>query len=168
MSGLMRKILPAALVMVCAAGASGKDFGPFGAWFAESHKEGDAVVCSMWSTPGKQEGEFSKRGDVFVFVTHRPASGRVGEVFVETGYEYRKGSEVQVAIGGYRFVLLTSGSTAWALSETDEPKLVSAMRAGAEMLVTGTSWRGTETRDTYSLSGFSAAHKAISTACRVK
>ena len=41
-------------------------------------------------------------------------------------------------------------------------------RAGAEMVVTGTSWRGTETRDTYSLSGFSAAHKAISTACRVK
>ena len=43
-----------------------------------------------------------------------------------------------------------------------------AMRSGAKMIVTGVSSRGTKTIDTYSLSGISAAHKAIGTACKVK
>ena len=156
------------LLSVLVASAPAEDFGPFGVWFGESHKEGESLVCSMWSAPQKQEGKFTKRGAVFVFVTHRPAAKRVGEVFVETGYTFKNDSDVKVVIGRRRFVLLTSGSTAWALNDGDERKLVAAMRAGAEMLVTGTSSRGTETRDSYSLKGFSAAHKAISLACRVK
>ena len=34
------------------------------------------------------------------------------------------------------------------------------------MIVTGESSKGTATKDTYSLSGFSAAYKAISAKCR--
>ena len=158
----------ATVLTALAATAPAADLGSFGAWFAESHSEAGAPVCSMWSTPQQQEGEYSKRGAVFLFVTHRPAAGRVGEVFVETGYAYKEKSEVRVVIGGYRFTLLTSGTTAWALNETDERKLVAAMRAGATMQVTGTSWRGTETRDTYSLEGFTAAYKSIARACGVK
>ncbi len=167
MSRATSALIAALAMSVAVINAGAADYGPFGAWSGESHDEGGAPVCSMWSSPEKQEGKFSKRGPVFVFVTHRPAAKRVGEIFIETGYEYRKGSEVQVAIGGYRFVLLTSGSTAWALNAKDERKLLAAMRAGSRMLVTGTSWRGTETRDSYSLSGFTRAYKTISKACGV-
>ena len=106
----------AALSLLAAGAATAADLGRFGDWFAESHEEGGATVCSMWSTPAKSEGDYQQRGSVFVFVTHRPAAERVGEVFVETGYDYRKDSEVKVTIGGNRFTLLTSGSTAWTLT----------------------------------------------------
>ena len=39
------------------------------------------------------------------------------------------------------------------------------MRKGRTMVVTGTSTRGTLTTDTYSLSGFTKASRAIAKAC---
>jgi hypothetical protein len=42
------------------------------------------------------------------------------------------------------------------------------MRAGAVMAVSGISKFGTETTDTFSLSGFSAAYNAITRACKVR
>ncbi|MGZ0244927.1 MAG: invasion associated locus B family protein, partial [Alphaproteobacteria bacterium] len=75
---------------------------------------------------------------------------------------------VQVAIGAKKFDLFTNGDTAWARSTKDDRNLATAMRGGARMVVTGQSSRGTKTKDTYSLSGISAAHKAIGKACGVK
>ena len=42
------------------------------------------------------------------------------------------------------------------------------MKRGRKMVVKGKSSRGTATTDTYSLTGFSAAYKAIGEACGVK
>lgn len=166
------RVLAGAALYGCLLGAAGvataEDLGSFGAWFAESHEEGGAPVCSMWSTPESSEGDYDKRGPVFVFVTHRPRSERIGEVFIETGYDYLEDSEVKVIIGGASFRLLTSGSTAWTLNQGDERRLVAAMRAGAHLVIEGTSARGTKTRDTYSLIGFTAANKAINEACGVE
>jgi hypothetical protein len=42
------------------------------------------------------------------------------------------------------------------------------MRAGRTMIVKGVSSKDTETTDTYSLLGFTAAHNAINDACNVE
>jgi len=39
------------------------------------------------------------------------------------------------------------------------------MIRGAEMVIAGESSRGTQTTDTYSLLGFTAAHEAMNEAC---
>jgi hypothetical protein len=54
---------------------------------------------------------------------------------------------------------------AWAPDETADRALVQAMAAGRQMVVRGTSSRGTLTTDTYSLSGFTRAHQEINRAC---
>ena len=64
--------------------------------------------------------------------------------------------------------LYTDGSTAWSHNAKDDERMVKAMRAGRKMTMEGTSSRGTDTRDTYSLSGFTAAHNSINKACRSK
>ena len=46
------------------------------------------------------------------------------------------------------------------------PVAVAAMKRGSRMIVNGTSAKGTKTKDTYSLNGFSSAYKAISNKCR--
>ena len=71
-------------------------------------------------------------------------------------------------IGKRKFELFTSGDSAWARNKKDDANIVRAMRSGAKMIVTGVSSRGTKTKDTYSLSGISAAHRAIGKACKVK
>lgn len=134
-------------------------------WSAMRYAEDDGKACMIWSQPKKAQGNYQRRGEVFVFVTHRPASKRFGAVSVEAGYSYRKGEPVTVRIGEHRFELASSGSTAWSTSATQDRDIVAAMQAGREMVVEGTSSRGTRTADTYSLYGFSAAHRAISKAC---
>jgi hypothetical protein len=67
--------------------------------------------------------------------------------------------------GRNAFTLFTHDETAWAYDE-DDAKLVTAMKAGSEMVVVGTSSRGTRTTDTYSLMGFTNAHEAITGECQ--
>ena len=47
-----------------------------------------------------------------------------------------------------------------------DKKLVEAMKKGERLIIDGTSTKGTTTKDTYSLRGFSSAYRAISTKCR--
>ena len=156
------------LTVATTAIATDKSLGNFKVWSAMSFAEDDKTVCMIWSQPEKSEGEYKKRGEVFVFVTHRPGDQEINKVSFETGYTFKVSSEVRVTIDGHAYSLYTDGSTAWSSDTKEDSRMVKAMRAGRTMIMEGTSSRGTKTRDTYSLSGFTAAHNAINKACKPK
>ena len=151
--------------LLSAQAADNKIIGVFKDWIAQSYMQDDNTVCMMWSQPEKAEGDYTRRGDIYMFLTHRPSESRRNEIRFEAGYNFKNESAVSVTIDATRFTLVTADSTAWLTSETDEDAMVRAMKAGREMRVEGTSSRGTDTRDTYSLHGFTAAHQAINQAC---
>lgn len=143
------------------------ELGQYKDWTAYSYQDGKNTICYMASTPKKDEGNYKARGDIYAVVTHRPADKSYDVVNFVAGYPYKKGSSVVVKIGTTAFNnLFTNGDNAWAPDETTDKKLVAAMKRGERMIVEGTSARGTKTKDTYSLSGFSGAYKAISTKCK--
>ncbi len=142
-----------------------KRIGDYGDWSSFQFSEDGNLACYMSSEPKKAEGKYKKRGDVFAIVTHRPAEKRFGEVSIIAGYSYQKDSWVEVKIGEQAFQLFTQDDGAWAPDAETDKKLVQAMRKGRTMVVTGTSTRGTLTTDTYSLSGFTKASRAIAKAC---
>jgi myo-inositol catabolism protein IolC len=148
------------------AAAQVKTLGIFQDWVAYQTSQGGKRICYIASTPKKDEGNYSKRGDILTVVTHRPASKSFNVVSIHAGYKFKKGSTADVAIGGARFTLFTNAQTAWANDTADDKALVKNMRAGAKMIVRAKSWRGTETKDTYSLLGFTAAIRAINKACK--
>lgn len=139
--------------------------GDFGDWSAYQFTENGNVACYMASTPTTAKGAYTKRGEVFSIVTHRPSESRRDEVSFIAGYTHKKDSWVQVAIGGEAFKLFTQSDGAWAPDKEADAALVAAMIKGSGMVVKGTSSRGTETTDTYSLKGFTKAYKAINKAC---
>lgn len=145
-----------------------KPLGTFKEWSAMSFAEDGKTVCMMWSQPEKAEGDYKKRGEIFVFITHRPGDREMNKVSFETGYTFEESSEARLAIDGQAYKLSTDGSTAWSYGTKDDRRMVKAMRAGRTMIMEGISARGTKTRDTYSLSGFSAAHNSINKACKLK
>ncbi len=145
-----------------------EDLGTFKDWSARKYDEGGAEVCTMFSQPLKSEGDYERRGEVYVFVTHRPAANRVDEVSFTIGYTFKKETPVVVRIGAAEYELFSKDGNAWTRSSRDDRTLVRAMRAGATMTVEGVSSRGTKTIDTFSLSGFSAAHNKITEACRAR
>lgn len=143
------------------------ELGEYGDWTAYSYKEGKNTVCYMASTPKKDEGNYKVRGDIYAIVTHRPAEKSYDVVNFVAGYNYKKNSNVVVKIGATTFNnLFTSGSNAWAPDSKTDKKLVQEMKRGQKLIVEGVSFKGTKTKDTYSLSGFSKAYRAISAKCK--
>lgn len=144
------------------------ELGKFKDWSAQTFKVSGKQVCSLWSAPQEAKGNYTRRGDIFVWVTHRPADNALDRVSFEMGYPFKPGAKLKVRIDKENFTLLTDGSTAFNIEARTDERMVKAMRAAREMEVNGISRRGTETRDVYSLLGFTAAHKAISKACKVR
>lgn len=153
---------------VPALAAESRLLGAFDDWSAYQFAEKDGRVCYLYSVPQKSKGDYTKRGDTYIQVTHRVGERTRNVVSVTAGYPYKKDSEVTLTIDGKKFSLFTDGDTAWAGDATADNTLVAAMQAGLKMIVVGTSSKGTLTTDSYSLSGFTAAHKAIDKACKME
>jgi len=162
--------LVATLIALVAATAAAvdRDLGTFKTWRAHTFAESGHTVCSLWSQPQSAKGKYQHRGEVFVFVTHRPAEKRSDRVSFEIGYQLKKGTRLEVRIDGREFELFADGSTAWSDDAAENKTMARLMRAGRRMVVKGVSTRGTKTVDTYSLRGFTAAHDAINKACKVR
>jgi hypothetical protein len=139
-----------------------------GDWSAYSFKENGGAVCYMASSPKKSEGKYSKRDQVFALVTHRPAENTKNVFSYIAGYTYQSGSDVTLTIDDKSYTLFTHKDMAWAKDADTDNKIATALQKGSKLVVKGTSARGTETTDTFSLKGSGAAHDAIDKACKVK
>ena len=170
----MKKIVIFALFLVAfssIANATGsrKSLGTFGDWNAYQMEENGEKVCYMASIPQKKEGNYKKRGEVFLIISHRPAKKTFNTVSLTAGYNYKKKSTVKAVIDKNNPIeLFTDADTAWAATEDQDKELVSMMRAGDKAVFKGTSSRGTLTTDTFSLKGFTKAANAIDKACGKK
>jgi hypothetical protein len=139
--------------------------GDFSDWSAFKYEENGNVICFMASEPTKAEGNYSRRGQIHAMVTHRPGENRNDEVSIQAGYAYQENAPVEVQVGALKVRLFTEGESAWTVDKDTDHQLVQAMIKGSTMVVQGTSARGTNTTDTYSLSGFTRAYQAIGQAC---
>ena len=136
-----------------------------GDWTAYAYKENGQKVCYVASRPSKQEGSFKKRGEPYAIVTRRGAGKDAEEVSVTAGYPFKESGKVELMIGSALFSLFTENEWAWAPNEAGDKEIVAAMVRGSSMTVKAESRVGTNSTDTYSLNGFSAARKAIADAC---
>lgn len=175
-TAMNRRILYASLCAAITAiptvpvlAAAPKVLGTHQDWQSYLLVEGNRRVCYMASAPQKKEPEAAKRGDVLVFVTHRPSDKERDVVNFHVGYTLKANSDVRVAITGDKsYNLFTKGETAWTRGAGEDKALVQAMMKANSMTVIGESERGTKTTDTYSLRGFSAAYKEINKACGIQ
>lgn len=142
-----------------------KLIGIFRDWNAFMLDEASGPVCWMVSRPKKQEGDFTKRGDVFLLITHRPAERSFDVVNFIAGYPFADRSEVQVQIGKQSFKLFSEGEQAWARDEATDKAIAQSLRQGSTLVIRGTSLRGSRTTDTFSLAGSGGAYQAIGSAC---
>ena len=105
-----------------------------------------------------------RRGDILMFVTFRP--GKPGEISFTGGYPFAPGSTVDVTVDGNTFKLFTDGEWAWPGSASDDAALLKAMKAGASAVAVARSGKGTQTKDTFSLRGFTAAMDDAAKRCQ--
>ncbi len=168
---MSRFLLAAAFVTLLATPALADEpklISTTGDWSAYTFKENGGQVCYMASQPKKSEGAYKKRDQIFALVTHRPAENTKNVFSYIAGYTYQAGSDVKVTIDKQTFTLFTHKDMAWAKDADTDSKITQAIQKGSDMVVKGTSAKGTLTTDKFSLKGTGAAHDAINKACKIK
>jgi len=134
--------------------------------------ESDPTEC--WSVSSPKETVNTKddrvvavrRGDILLFVSYRPGANIKGEVSFTGGYPFADGSTVTLNVSGSSFELFTDGEWAWSASGSDDAKIITAMKRGADATLSARSARGTKTKDTFSLLGFTAALDEAEKRCK--
>ena len=135
-------------------------------WGVYASGNGAEKVCFIMSVPFDSEPKNVRRGAIYFYVTSRPGEGVRNEPSMAMGYPLSGSSPASITIDGEKtFNLKTEGETAWVANPAEEAVIIDAMRAGRTMVVRGVSTRGTQTSDTYSLSGVTAALNAMARQC---
>jgi hypothetical protein len=136
-------------------------------WAVFENNDDANKVCFIISQPKSYDPmPVSRHGDVFFYVTRRPADDVKAEPSLKVGYEFRQDSKVTVSIGDKSFPFMTTKEYAFADDGVSSSDLAAAMRAGSDMKVTGTSSRGTEVTYIFSLSGVTAGMDKLSSICQ--
>jgi hypothetical protein len=97
----------------------------------------------------------------YLYLTNRPGEGVRNEFNLVAGFNFAPDQPATVTIGGQTFELFTENDAAWLLDPKLGDALAGAMRAGSTLTVDGTSDRGIKVTQVFSLSGATAASRAI-------
>jgi invasion protein IalB len=169
LTGTVAAALAAAVAAGPARAANPTPIDKFGDWAAQTYDDGGKTLCYATSSPKKQAGNFKSRGNPYIAVTHAPQAGVRDQISYIAGYELKADSAVTLTVGKQSFSLsVLQKDRAWAKDASVDKAMIEAMRKGNSMTVKGTSARGTEITDTYSLVGFTKAYQAIGAACKVQ
>ena len=158
----------AAIVIAPSAGMAqqAKSLGTFNAWTAWQGTDANGPMCYISSQPTESQPTNVNRDPIHFLIIHRKGMGTKNEVQTLIGYPFNStSSNAAAAIDGKSFPMVTDGEGAWLADTSGEAGFVAAMKAGSNLVVKGTSQRGTNTTDTYSLRGVTAAMTEIDKAC---
>ncbi len=125
-------------------------------------------VSSPKETVNSKDGKAVsvRRGDILLFVTYRAGGGGTGEVSFSGGYPFAPGSTVNVSIDGNSFELITEKEFAWTTGPDEDAAILAALKKGTTAVLSARSGKGTQTKDTFSLRGFTAAMEDAAKRCK--
>jgi invasion protein IalB len=142
--------------------------GQYADWGAYTASPGGNKVCFALAKPKTTtlEPAGRTRGPSYLFVSTRPTDKVKNEVSVIIGYPFKSTSDATAEIGPAKFAMYTQNDGAWIKNVAEEARMVDAMRKGADLTVRGTSGRGTQSTDQYSLKGLAQALDKIEQECK--
>ena len=142
--------------------------GQYGDWGAYAAASGSGKVCYALASPASTRTNPANkpRDPTYMFISTRPAENVHNEISVIIGYQLKPDSEVHVEVGNNKFVMYTKADGAWLSNAAEEARMIETMRKGQDIVVSGTSSRGTQSTDRYSLKGLSQALDRAAQECK--
>lgn len=140
------------------------------AWsvFEDSDPRECWAVSAPTETVNSRDGRVVavRRGDILLMTFFRPTAQVQGQITFTGGYPFAKGSTVNMKIGDDSFELFTQDEWAWPANTDDDAKILAAMKRGVDAVLTARSTRGTQTKDMFSLLGYTAAVDEAEKRCK--
>jgi len=151
-----------------AGGGQAKLLGQYGDWGAYTASPGGKKICFAIAKPTSSQTvpPNRPRNPIYMFISTRPADKVANEVSIIIGYPFKPGSEASTQIGSTAYPLYTQQDGAWIKNAAEETQMVDAMRSGDSAVVKGTSAKGTQTTDTFTLKGISQALDRTAQECK--
>jgi invasion protein IalB len=144
-----------------------ENLGTFSQWTVWRSSQDGGMICYISSTPQTSQPDNVRRGPIHFIILTRKALGTKNEIQSLLGYPLANEPLPTAAVDGRSYDMLPDGGeVAWLASTADEAGFVAALKAGSQLVVKGRSLRGTNTTDTYSLTGVTAAMTELDKACR--
>ena len=142
--------------------------GQFGEWGAYAATPGGKKVCFALAKPATSHTAPPNRprDPTYMFVSSRPTEKVKDEVSVIFGYGLKPNTDASIEISGANYLMYTQADGAWIKNAAEETRLVDAMRKGQDLTVKGTSAKGTQSTDVYSLKGLPQALDRVGQECR--
>ena len=149
-------------------GAQPQLLGQYGDWGAYTATPGGKKICFALAKPaGSQTNPANRpRDPAYMFISSRPAEKVKDEISIVIGYGFKPNSDATIDLNGVNFAMYTQNDGAWIKNAAEETRLVEAMRKGSDLTVKGTSAKGTQSTDTYSLKGVAQALDRVAQECR--
>lgn len=139
--------------------------GDFRDWSAYATSEGAGALCFVISKPTQVNPSPDGYTQAYLYLTHRPAENQRFELNVVAGFSFAPDTPASITVGGNTYPLFTQADAAWLQDASQSANLASAIRAGSSMSIEGTSDKGIRVTQAYSLSGATAAQRAIDAEC---
>ena len=136
-----------------------------GTWSLYADTAVPKQVCFVASAPQAVEPIGANRGPIYFYISAWPKDGIKMEPSVKAGYPVKADKDMTVTIGTDTFKMFAKGDRGFVSDPTEELKLIESMKKGENAVVKGTSVKGTNTIDTYSLTGLSQALDKMATTC---
>jgi hypothetical protein len=166
----LRVLVPATVLGIVLAAApvlaqSVRLIGEFRDWTAYSASEGTGNICFAMSKPTAVTPQPDGYTQGYLYLTHRPNEAITNELNLVAGFTFAADQPATLAVGGQSFDLFTNNDAAWLLDPAQNDTLAGVMRSGTTAVIEGTSDKGIKVTETYSLSGATAASRAIDGTC---
>ena len=142
-----------------------KLIGEFRSWSAYSATEQAGTVCFALTRPTEVTPQLDNFTEAYLYLTHRPALGVRNELNLVAGFTFAADTPATVTVSGQTFDLFTSKDAAWLKNPSQNDDLAGALRAGSAVVIEGTTDGGIKVSQTFSLSGATAASRAIENDC---
>lgn len=167
---MIKRTIPLALVALAATAGLAQAqavslVGEYRAWSSYSAAEGNDRVCFAMSKPTEVSPQPDGYTQAYLYITHRPGQNVRNEINLVAGFNFAQGTSATLSVSGETFSLFTEADAAWLQDPSQNNTLAGVMRAGSTLTISGTSEAGAEITETFSLSGATAASKAIDGAC---
>ncbi len=139
--------------------------GDYKDWSAYSSAQSSQKLCFVISKAKNVNPKPEGFTQSYLYLSHRPDENIKNEFNFIAGHEFAPESEAKLIIGGQTYDLFTKGDAAWLSDIAQTNNVAGQMRAGSILTIEGITKDNTKITHTFSLSGVTAASRAIDREC---
>ena len=142
-----------------------KKIGKFKDWETIVVTDEASKLCFAQSKPVLQSPKSNIR-EARLFISFRPSEKISDEVSITSGYEYNVQNTILAKSGKNKIKFdISKDNFAWITNNKVEKKMITVMKKGSRIMITGYNKSGSQTIDHYSLMGFTKAYNSAKKNC---